>query len=179
MARHPEQQASLRAELDAVAPGRSPSFAELRSLPRLTYVIQEAMRLYPPAWITDRVALEDDEINGVEVPRGTMIIPFIYGIHHAADYWEAPERFDPERFADARVAGGEAFRYLPFGGGPRLCIGNNFAMLEMQLVVAAWLRRFQFQLVTGQAISAKALVTLRPEPGVMMYLQEIREFTNS
>jgi cytochrome P450 len=172
LAQHPEAQQRLRMELDAVAPDRPPTFTELGSLPYLINVLKEAMRLYPPAWITDRVSLEDDEIGGVKIPPGTLVLPFIYGIHHAATLWDEPEKFDPDRFITSRYAEQEAFSYFPFGGGPRLCIGNNFAMMEMQLVVAAWLRRFSFQLVPEQTVKAKPLVTLRPDPGILMYLQE-------
>jgi cytochrome P450 len=167
LAQHPEIQEQLRQELEETAPGRPPAFAELRSLPILTNVIHEAMRLYPPAWITDRVALEDDKIGGVEIPKGTVIVPFIYGIHHSAQYWDDPEVFRPDRFQENQAP----FTYFPFGGGPRLCIGNNFAMMEMQLVIAAWLRRFSFQLIPDQGIKAKALITLRPANGIKMYLQ--------
>ncbi|WP_020536297.1 cytochrome P450 [Lewinella cohaerens] len=168
LAKHPEIQEQLRNELEEIAPGRPPGFTELRSLPILTNVIKESMRLYPPAWITDRIALEDDEIGGVKIPKGTIVIPFIYGIHHATQYWDDPEEFRPDRFLNHQAP----FTYFPFGGGPRLCIGNNFAMMEMQLVIAAWLRRFSFQLIPDQGIKAKALITLRPANGIQMYLQE-------
>lgn len=168
LAKHPEIQEQVRQELEETAPDRSPAFTDLRSLPILTNVIQEAMRLYPPAWITDRVALEDDEIGGAKIPKGTVIIPFIYGIHHSTQFWDDPEVFRPARFQNNP----SPYTYFPFGGGPRLCIGNNFAMMEMQLVIAAWLRRFSFQLIPDQGVKAKALITLRPADGIKMYLQE-------
>ena len=93
------------------------------------------MRLYPPAWITDRLANEDDEVKGIKIPKDKMVTPFIYGVHHSPKYWEAPEEFRPERFTKENMKGKPMFAYMPFGGGPRLCIGNGFAMMEMQLVL--------------------------------------------
>lgn len=172
LAKHPEIQEDLRQELDQVTPNRLPTFEDLRSLNLFTNVIKESMRLYPPAWVTDRVTIEDDKIGDVHIPKGTIVVPFIYGIHHSKQYWDEPEKFDPYRFDSPQVAAHQPFTYFPFGGGPRLCIGNNFAMMEMQLVLAAWLRKFSFQLIPEQTVKAKALITLRPFAGVMMYLQE-------
>lgn len=168
LAQHPDVQQRVRDELDAVSPGAPPNFEQLRQLTYLTQVINEAMRLYPPAWITDRVALADDEVAGVKIPRGTLVVPYIYGIHHDAGLWPDPEAFRPDRFAPDQRKGQEAFAFLPFGGGPRLCIGNSFAMMEMQLVVAAWLRRFDFGLLPGAPVVAQPLITLRPKGGIGM-----------
>lgn len=172
LAKHPEVLQKVHAELNDVCPGRAPGFTDLRSLTYLTQVINESMRLYPPAWITDRVALEDDSINGLDIPKGTVVVPFIYGIHHNSSYWEQPEVFWPERFARERQKAKTPFAFLPFGGGPRLCIGNSFALMEMQLLLANWLRRFSFHLAPNQLITAKPLITLRPEHGIRMYLHE-------
>ncbi|MEL6659813.1 MAG: cytochrome P450 [Bacteroidota bacterium] len=172
LAQHPEVLEQVKAELDRICPGRPPSFQELRQLTYLTQVINESMRLYPPAWITDRVALEDDQVGDLEIPKGTIVVPFIYGIHHETQLWDEPEKFRPERFSAEQQKNHPPFSFIPFGGGPRLCIGNSFAMMEMQLLLASWLRRFSFQLAPNQSIRAKALITLRPEPGVHMYLHE-------
>lgn len=172
LAKHPEVLQKTQAELDRICPGRPPTFSELRQLSYLTQVINESMRLYPPAWITDRVALEDDRVGDLDIPKGTVVVPFIYGIHHEERHWKDSERFQPERFASNRQKDQTPFTFLPFGGGPRLCIGNSFAMMEMQLLLASWLRRFSFHLAPNQQIRAKPLVTLRPEPGILMYLHE-------
>ena len=172
LAQHPEALERVRTELETVCPGRPPTFTELRQLTYLTQVINESMRLYPPAWITDRVALEDDQVGDLEIPKGTVVVPFIYGIHHEERIWEEPEAFRPERFSPEQKKVQPPFTFLPFGGGPRLCIGNSFAMMEMQLLLASWLRRFSFHLTPNQVIRAKPLITLRPEPGVLMYLHE-------
>ncbi len=179
LAQHPEALEQVKAELERICPGRAPSFTDLRQLTYLTQVINESMRLYPPAWITDRVALEDDKVGELEIPKGTIVVPFIYGIHHEDNLWDEPEKFRPERFSAEQRKHHLPFSFIPFGGGPRLCIGNSFAMMEMQLLLASWVRRFSFQLVPNQRISAKPLITLRPEPGVQMYVHENEEFTFS
>lgn len=172
LAQHPEALKKVLSELDEICPDRAPTFSELRQLTYLTQVINESMRLYPPAWITDRVALVDDKVGDLEIPKGTVVVPFIYGIHHDSGFWEDSEGFHPERFASNRQKAQQPFTFLPFGGGPRLCIGNSFAMMEMQLLLASWLRRFSFHLAPNQQIRAKPLVTLRPEPEILMYLHE-------
>lgn len=168
LAQHPEVVERMLTEIDTVLGDRRPVFSDLRELTYTAQVIEESMRLYPPAWITDRVALGDDEINGIEIPAGMMAIPYIYGAHHAPDIWDEPAAFRPERFSPERRKEIPPFAYLPFGGGPRMCIGNNFAMMEMQLILVAMLRRYTLELIPGQDIRAKALITLRPYPGVRM-----------
>ena len=119
------------------------------------------MRLYPPAWIVDRVSANDDEFNGYSFPGGTIIILFFYGMHRDRKYWTDPEVFRPERF----VKGGEGEKsksYLPFGAGPRLCIGNNFAIAEMAIFLHAFLNRFEVR-PTKTEPKVVALVTLKPD----------------
>ena len=175
LAQHPEVTQKIREELAQLAPGQDPAFSDLPKLGYLMQVIEESMRLYPPAWITDRLARETDEIKGVRIPAGAMAIPYIYGAHHNPAVWEEPEIFRPERFSAENRKKIPPYAYLPFGGGPRLCIGNNFALMEMQLVLATMLRRYDFELMPGQNIQKKALVTLRPYPGVVMSLKRRKE----
>ncbi len=170
LAKHPKVVEKMRAELSEKIGDRKPSFTDLRELTYLTQVIKESMRLYPPAWITDRVALEDDEVKGYKIPKGTIVNCYIYGAHHSEKYWKNPEAFIPERFEKENMKGKPNFAYFPFGGGPRLCIGNNFAMMEMQLVLAEMVRRFDFELVPDQQIELQPLITLRPKNGVLMKL---------
>lgn len=172
LAQHRDVLEKVKTELNTICPGRAPTFTELRQLTYLTQVINESMRLYPPAWITDRVPIEDDEINGISIPKGTMISIFIYGLHHQEESWEDPEAFRPERFNPENRKNRHPFSFMPFGGGPRLCIGNNFAIMEIQLVLAAILKRFQLRLDPNHAVSAKPLITLRPKKGIMMYINE-------
>jgi cytochrome P450 len=156
----------LEAEVDAVLDGRPPTLADV---PRLTYtlmVLQEALRLYPPGWIISRTPLQDDTIGGYHIPAGSTVVVSQYVLHRHPDYWDRPARFDPERFA-----GRGAPAYFPFAAGPRVCIGNNFALLEARLVLAMVAQRYQLSLVPGQRVDPEALVTLRPHPGVWVTLQ--------
>jgi len=162
LAKHPEIIQKLKAEIETVLGDRPPSFADLPQLSYTMQVIQEALRLYPPAWIMDRKALSDDEYNGMKIPKGTMIFPFIYGVHRLPDLWDNPSEFNPDRFEKKNGKVRTPFSYIPFGGGPRMCIGVNFAYMEMQLVIVQTLRRMTLQLVPGQEVIEQPLITLRP-----------------
>jgi cytochrome P450 len=170
LGRHPEAARRMRAEYDAVLGASRPNFDDLAQLTYTLQVIEESMRLYPPAWITDRIAIDDDEVAGLPIPAGMVMAIYIYGAHRSAAVWEDSERFDPERFEKNRRKAHPPFSYLPFGGGPRLCIGNNFALMEMQLVMARLLRRFDLELLPGQSINPLPLITMRPKEGVRMRL---------
>lgn len=173
LSQHPDVVQRLRDEHQRVLAGRLPAFDDLPSLEYTLQVIEESMRLYPPAWITDRVAIEADEVDGVRIPAGAMIALSIYGVHHSAAHWKEPEAFRPERFSKENKALQHPYAYLPFGGGPRLCIGNSFALMEMQLILVQILRRFEVATVPGQAIIPQALITLRPKYGIRMKLHRI------
>lgn len=175
LSQHPDAVQGLRDEHQRVLAGRMPAFDDLPRLEYTLQVIEEAMRLYPPAWITDRVAVEDDVVDGVHIPAGAMIALSIYGVHHSEKHWEAPELFRPARFSKGNKATQHPYAYLPFGGGPRLCIGNSFALMEMQLILVQMLRRFEVEAVPGQTILPQALITLRPKYGLQMKLMKIRE----
>ena len=168
LSQHPDVIQKIKKELSEVLGKRSPTFEDLPKLAYLSQVIQESMRVYPPAWITDRVAIEDDEIEGYHIPKGTIVAPFIYGVHHSKNLWNQPDQFDPSRFEKSKLKDQHSFAYLPFGGGPRLCIGNNFALMEMQLIIARMIRRFDLELVEGQNIELMPMVTLRPKENLMM-----------
>jgi cytochrome P450 len=131
-------------------------------------VIQEGLRLYPPFWMIDRVAVEDDRAGEIDIPKGSTVIVYVYGAHHAPRYWDNPERFDPERFTKANDKLRTPFTHLPFGGGPRGCIGNHYAMLQMLMILSVVLRRYDFQLIPGQTIEERAMVILRPKHGIRM-----------
>jgi cytochrome P450 len=146
--------------------GRPGTLADAERLTYSRMVIEEALRLYPPAWGFSRVALADDRIGPYPVPTGSLvfIIPFV--VHRRPTLWPDPERFDPERFTAERVAARPRCAYLPFGGGPRQCIGNQFAMLEASLILAKLSQRYRVELTGGQRIAAEPLITLRPKPGI-------------
>lgn len=162
--RHPQDLARIRAEITSVESKAPLGFDNARELTYLTQVIEEGMRLYPPAWITDRVALEADHAAGYDIAEGTSIGIYFYGLHRHPDYWDEPEAFRPERMTPEAKKARHPFCFLPFGGGPRLCIGNHFAMLEMQLILARLLRDYDFVLLAGaEEVAFKPLITLHME----------------
>lgn len=166
LSQHPEVVEKIRTELHENLGERRIEFTDLPKLEYLSQVVDEVLRLYPPAWITDRMAAEADEFNGIKIAKGAIVATYIFGAHHSPQHWEEPEVFRPERFAkSAKIP---AFAYLPFGGGPRLCIGNHFALMEMQLVIAEMVRRYDFALEPGQEVIPQPLITLRPKSGVWM-----------
>lgn len=171
LAKHPIVLRKLRAEYRNSATEKQGSTEQLKNLRYTGMVLNEAMRLYPPAWVIDRQSLEEDEIMRYRIPPDTFLILLIYGLHHDPDLWDDPEKFDPERFAPEAVKEHIPFSFAPFGGGPRLCIGNHFAFTEMQLALKAFVERFDFSLVPGQEIAALPLVTLRPKEGVKMHIR--------
>jgi cytochrome P450 len=169
---HPEQEARLHAELDAVLDGRAPTCDDLEKLSYTRMVIDEAMRLYPPAPIlTGRVARAADEICGHPVAQGTEIAILPWVVHRHRTLWEDPDRFDPQRFSAERSAARPRFAYLPFGGGPRICIGAQLALTEVSLLVATMARRYRLKLVPGQDIVLLHRVTQRPRDGIRMQLE--------
>lgn len=174
LAQHPEAAAQIRQERAAVGLAqRPPEFTELTQLPYALQVVQETMRLYPPAWILDRVALEDDEFQGLPIPKGTLFSIYIYGIHRHPELWPEPDTFRPERFAPGQQPPIPAYAYLPFGGGPRLCVGSHFALTEIQLVLLETLRHFDFAPVSPGVPGTDPLVTLRPKGPLWLQVRAV------
>lgn len=168
VAQHPEVEGRLVAELDAVLGGRAPAAEDL---PRLAYtrmVFAEAIRLYPPIPLVTRVAITDDVIGGYHIPAGSTVVMSQYVTHRHPDVWAEPERFVPERFTPEAEAARPRFAYFPFGGGPRQCIGNSFALMEAQIILATVLQRYRLRLQTGHSVEPEALLTLRPKGGLPM-----------
>jgi cytochrome P450 len=158
----------VRQEFDSVLGDAPLTFSDVPKFEFATQVIYEALRLYPPFWMIDREAVADDRVGDVAIPRGSTVIVFVYGAHHAPRYWENPESFDPERFTKANEKQHAPFTYLPFGGGPRGCIGGNYAMLQILMILSDLLRNYDFQLTPGQTIEARPMVILRPAHGIRM-----------
>ena len=131
-------------------------------------VLNEAMRLFPPVWIIDRQAIEDDEYEGIKFKKNKAIMCLIYAMHRNKEYWPDPEKFDPERFSPENKNALWHEAYMPFGIGPRFCIGNSFAIMEMQLVLILLLRKFKFQVVEEHPVELNPLITLRPRYGIKM-----------
>ncbi len=158
----------IRQEFDSVL-GESPLCqGDVPKFEFTVQVIHEALRLYPPFWMIDRMAVEDDRTGDVVIPRRSMVIVYVFGAHHAPRYWENPENFDPERFTKANEKQRTPFTFLPFGGGPRACIGSSYAMLQILMILSDLLRRYDFQLAPGQNIEARPMVILRPKYGIRM-----------
>ncbi|MCI2239815.1 cytochrome P450 [Paenibacillus sp. TRM 82003] len=171
LAREPSVQRRLQAELAAVlgSPGaaREPGWDDL---PRLRYaraVVDEALRLYPPAWVITRRALADDVLAGVPVPAGTLVVVSTWALHRHPQVWPSPEQFRPERFLDAP----RRDAYVPFGAGPRQCIGRDLALVEEVLVLAALLRDRAVRPVPGRRAQVEALVSLRPRGGLELFVE--------
>ena len=173
LSKHPDVARRLRAELDETLGGRVPTVQDLPNLRYTTMVIEEAMRLYPPAWAIGRNTIGEDEIGGYHIPADSIVAISSYVTHRLPTYWDNPEGFDPERFTPERSEGRPRFAYFPFGGGPRICIGNNFAMMEMQLVLATIAQRYRLDLTPGQVIEPEPMVTLRPRNGIQMTVRPL------
>lgn len=171
LSRHPDVQRKVRFELADVLRGRTPSMDELPKLELLTRVIQESMRLYPPAWSVGRRSVEADEIDGFRLRAGALVIMSPYVTHRHPAYWHNPEGFDPDRFLPHEEKRRPKYAYFPFAGGPRQCIGNGFAMMEAQLILATVLQRFNPALQPGHPVVAQPLITLRPKYGLPMTLR--------
>jgi cytochrome P450 len=168
---HPATRRRLAEEVQAVLGARPPTVDDLARLPFTAMVVKESMRLYPPAWVIARNALADDEIGGFRIPRDAIVLVSPYITHRHPAFWENPEGLDPERFAaesDVRRHHQHRFAYFPFGGGPRICIGNNFALMEAQLLLASLARRWRLDLVPSHPVEPQPMVTLRPKYGMRM-----------
>jgi cytochrome P450 len=169
---HPDCVERVREEFDSVLGDRPLSYSDVSKFEFTSQVIMEALRLYPPFWMVDRMALADDRAGDVNIPRGSTVVVFIYGAHHSPQYWPNPESFDQERFSKAKEKLHTPFAHLPFGAGPRGCIGGNYAMLQMLMILGVLLRKYDFRLVPGQTIQARPMVILRPEHGIRMTFTE-------
>ena len=175
LSQHPREEARLHAELDAVLGGRTPTQDDLPKLAYTRRVIEESMRVYPTApGISNRVAVADDEICGFKVRKGTSVAIAPWLLHHHRRLWDEPDRFDPDRFLPERAAGRPRFAYMPFGAGPRVCIGQMLAMNETVLILASLAQRYSLRLAPGCEVVPQANVTLRPKHGLRMTLQHRR-----
>jgi len=171
LARNPAVEAKLHAELRTVLAGRAPSFDDLPKLVYTNHVITESMRLYPPAWGTARTAIEDLEIAGYAVPKGSGVSFTQWTVHRDARWYDAPEEFRPERWEGDLLKRIPRFAYFPFGGGPRQCIGTSFALMEMALTLATIAQQYRFRLVEGHPVVPLASITLRPRHGIRVTLE--------
>ncbi|MDQ2714743.1 MAG: cytochrome P450 [Chloroflexota bacterium] len=175
LSQHPAQRDTLLAELQRVLGGRAPTVADLANLPYLEMVVKEAMRLYPPAWMLGRHALQAYELEGYHMPADSFVMLSPWVIHRIAEYFPEPERFWPERFDSQTGEKHPPFAYFPFGAGPRMCIGSTFAMMEARLLLATLIQRYSPTLVPGHPVVPRPMVTLRTKFGMRMLLESTKE----
>jgi cytochrome P450 len=173
LSRHPEHIRAIRDEVDTVIGDAPFDFRNLHALHGTLRVIDEALRLYPPFWMIDRIALADDEVAGVHIPAGSMVIPYIYGTHRNPAHWSDVDRFDPGRFERDRSADRHPFAHIPFGGGPRVCLGGNMALMQMLLIVATFVRRYDFQPASNTPVDIQPMMLLRPRGPVALRFRAV------
>jgi cytochrome P450 len=164
----------MQEEVGAVLNGRKPTLEDIPKLKYLRQVIDELLRLYPPAWVIGRRNIEEDEIGGYYIPKGMNLLVMVYHIHRHPKLWKDPEVFDPERFSEENQKNIPKYAYLPFGGGPRMCIGNTFALTEMMVIVSMLVQKFNFN-TDNVSLKMEPLITLRPAGDIMMKLDKINE----
>lgn len=174
LAKHPEAEEKLHAELEAVLGGRAPCAGDIPKLVYTEKVLREVLRLYPPAWRIFRKTLEALEVGGYVLPAGSNLVMSQWVTQRDPRWFVDAERFDPERWSEERAAKVPRFAYFPFGGGPRVCIGAGFAMMEATLLLAAIAQRFRMRLATRKPVEPLGSITLRPKGGVWVELEERR-----
>jgi cytochrome P450 len=170
LSQNPRASERLRDEARSVLGGRSPRYGDLQSLPFTERVLSESMRMFPPAWILGRRALGEDDIGGYYVAPGTVIAICIYTLHRHPGFWQRPDDFDPDRFLPENSAGRPKFAYIPFGAGPRQCIGNNLGLMEASLIIANVAQHFELKLKPGVEVQPEAIFVLRPARDLLMSL---------
>lgn len=168
LSQHPEVLEQLRSEVNRVIGDKTPAFEDLRNLTYTQQVLQEGMRLYPPAFAVGRQPLEDDVILDQKIPAGSVIFISIAALHRDPKFWERPHEFYPAHFEATREKLRPRLAYMPFGAGPRMCIGNHFAMMEMQLLLSMFVRQFDFELAENHPIETEPLITLKPKYGIKL-----------
>jgi len=170
LSQNPDVAARMRAEAQEVLEGgaRKPAYEDLHRLPYTTQVIQEAMRLHPPIWILPRRAVAEDEIDGYRIKPGSDVLIVPYTLHRHPDFWPDPERFDPDRFATDQAVARHRYAYIPFGAGPRFCVGNNLGMMEAVFTAAVMASRFSLRLAPGYEVVGEPMLSLRVRGGLPM-----------
>jgi cytochrome P450 len=172
LSQHPDMMRKLQVEVDLVLGDRLPTMADLHQMPYSRMILQETLRIRPPAWQVMRTAVEDDEIDGYPIKAGTNIVALMYMCHFHPDEWTDPETFDPERFSPERSESRHKLAWMPFGAGQRLCIGKDFAMMEGQLALAMVAQRYQITKTSERPAEQQLAATLRPKGGVVVKLEK-------
>ncbi|HEX8286291.1 MAG TPA: cytochrome P450 [Pyrinomonadaceae bacterium] len=171
LARNPEAEEKLAAELSEVLGGRAPTVEDLPRLRYAEWVVKESLRLYPPAWAVGREALRECEVGGYRIPKGAQVIAYPWVIQRDPRWFTDPQAFRPERWGEESISRLPKYAYFPFGGGPRLCIGNYFATMEAVLILSTIARRFRLRLVSDDPVEPFPALTLRPKRGVAVRLE--------
>ena len=171
LSQHDDVREKLQAEVDTALNGRAPTVEDLPNLAYTKMVVEETMRLYPPVWAIPRQAKEADTLSGHTVAAGSSIVLLPYLTHRHPEFWPDPDKFDPERFAPGAEKSRPKYAYFPFGGGPRICIGQHFAMMEGQLILAAVMQQFNLKTAPNHKIEMAPVITLRPKNGIVMSLE--------
>jgi cytochrome P450 len=172
LTQHPEMFEKLQAEVDRVLGDRLPTMADLHQMPYSRMILQETLRIRPPAWQVMRTAVEDDEIDGYPIKAGTNLVALMYMCHFHPDEWTDPETFDPERFSPERSETRHKLAWMPFGAGQRMCIGKDFALMEGQLALAMVAQRYNLTKTTEHKAEQQLAATLRPKGGVVVKLEK-------
>lgn len=168
LARNPQAERRLHAELDGVLGGRIPGADDLRQLGYTQMVVQEAMRLYPPGWMFVRTAIQDDDMGGYCIPAGSLVILSPYVMHRHPAFWQNPDEFEPLRFSESNAR--PRYAYFPFGGGARQCIGDRLGLMEAQLTTALVAQKYSLRLTRDRPVKPDAMITLRPRGGMPLQL---------
>jgi cytochrome P450 len=172
LAQHPEAEQKLWQELEEVLGGRSPQVADMPRLRCTEMIAKETMRLYPPAYVVGREAIKDCEVGGYRVRAGTQVFMPTWVVHRDARFYESPEEFKPERWTPEFASQLPRYAYFPFGGGPRVCIGNSFAMMEFVLLMATIAQKFRLRLVPEHKVELFPAMSLRPRHGIKVVLEK-------
>jgi cytochrome P450 len=172
LSQNPDSMDKLEAELKEVLGNRDP---EVKDIPKLKYarnVLEESLRLYPPVWIISRKAIHSDNIGGYHIPAGATVTLCSYTLHRHPGFWKDPEKFDPSRFSSNENGELSTRAYFPFGGGPRSCIGKDFAMMEAHVIMAMIFRRYRLKPMPDHPVEPEPMITLRPRYGLKIFLEK-------
>jgi cytochrome P450 len=174
LAKNPEHIVKIREEINEVFGDEDVDYNSLHSLEHTMNVLNEVLRIYPPFWMIDRIAIKDDEFNGIKIPSGSILVPYIYGVHHNSECWESPSEFKPSRFTKENKNNHHPFAHVPFGGGPRVCIGQNMAVMQILLVLVSVIKKYDFKIINNVTVEMDPRMILRPKGDVMLDFSRIK-----
>ena len=169
LSKHPKIVAKIRQEAEIFED--VPNYGQIMQMPYTRQVVEEGLRLYPPAWTMTRSTISDDVIDNFQVKRGSSLFMSVFNLHRNPNIWANPTLFNPENFSPENVKARPKFNYLPFGAGPRICIGQQFALMEMQLLLAALIKRFTFEAMPSHPVSMHPQIVLKSTNGIRMFVR--------